>query len=366
MKNSKYLVLAFLLIFIKGISQSSGLYSEEDLLLEQLASEHQIIGVSAAYSIQGKVKWKNAVGYSHLKEKVPFTDTTLTRIASIAKPMTAIAVMQLVEKGLIDLEAPIQTYLPDFPKNKKGDITVKQLLSHTAGIPGYKNAKEAETKEEFSKLSQAVDVFKNRKLEFEPGSDFYYTTYGYVVLGLIIEKVSGLTFEAYMQKNIWEKAGMQNTGVEKFDISYENKSELYHFEKGKTSKGVKNNLSNRAPGGGFYSSLNDMIKFGNGVLDHLFIQESTFQEMIEIHSLQKEGNPYGYGWFLYGPKPNENVVIGHSGEQTGSAAQLMIIPKSKTVVVALSNTSGKWKEIIGCSAKLINLSEKQAKTTENR
>jgi CubicO group peptidase (beta-lactamase class C family) len=356
--NRILIAILFIQATIIGFSQDTIAHQEEDQLLNTLVTDGQVIGISAGYTVNGEVQWMNNRGYQDLEKKIPFSDTTLTRIASIAKPMTAIAVMQLVEKGLIDLDAPIQNYLLDFPMSKKGNITVRHLLSHTSGIDVYKNVKEAETQVNYASLDDAVDVFQKRKLKFEPGTSFFYTTYGYVVLGNIIEKVSGLTFEEYMQQNIWDRADMKNTGVEKFNSEYENKSRLYHFEKGATSIGVRNNLSNRIPGGGFYSTLEDLFKFGNGVLEHTFISEETFKMVTEIHSIEKEGNPYGFGWFLYGQNPNENSVIGHSGEQTGCAAQLMIIPGSKTVVVVLSNTSGKWREIIGYSAQLIRCSSK--------
>ena len=109
-------------------------------------------------------------------------------------------------------------------------------------------------------------VFENRKLDFTPGTDFGYSTYGYVVLGLIIEKISGISFEEYLQEHIWNKAGMSNTGIEKYGIDYPNKSALYHYEKKKTVDGTKNNLSNRVPGGGVYSTLQVILKFGNGIL----------------------------------------------------------------------------------------------------
>ena len=140
-------------------------------------------------------------------------------------------------------------------------------------------------------------------------------------------------------------------------------AQTYHFSglgglKGWLKKAESNNLSNRIPGGGFYSTLNDVLKFGNAVLDFTLIKESTFNLMLENQFVPKQGNPYGLGWYFYAPHPNENLVIGHSGEQTGAATQLMIIPKNNTVVVVLANTSGTWKDVVGLSSSLIGISEK--------
>ncbi len=352
-------VLSFLFIHMTGIAQEEVSDAKMDQLQDELINAHKIIGLASGVTKDGLIKWKSASGYSNMQEKIPFALTTRTRIASLAKPMTAIAVMQLYEKGLIDLDEPIQTYIPDYPKAKKGIITVRHLLSHTSGISGYKNAREAESTANYDNLQEAVTVFHQRKLKFTPGTEFLYSTYGYVVLGLIIEHVSGLTFESYVKQNIWDKVEMNNTGVEKYDRVYSNKSELYHFEKKKTKKASKNNLSNRIPGGGFYSTLEDMLKFGNGVLQNIFIQASTLEEMVSVKSLKKEGNPYGYGWFLYAQKPVESAVIGHDGGQSGASTQILINRRNNTVVVVLANTSGKGKEVIMHCANILNLSKSE-------
>ena len=325
-------------------------------LLQKLVSDGHVIGATAGIMTEGEIAWQSAVGYADEKQGEAFTIATITRTASIAKSMTAIAVMQLYEQSLIDLDVPIQTYLPDFPKKPEGDITVRQLLAHTSGIKNYKNAKEIENQTHYPTLTAAVDVFKDRELNFKPGESFSYASYNYVVLGLIIERVSGTTFENYMQKNIWAKAGMTNTSVEKLDENVPNKSLLYHKSKrGKIKQAKPNDLSNRVPGGGFQTTLGDMLHFGNAVIENKLIKASTLELMTQIHSLEKEGNPYGFGWFLYGPKPDENLVIGHSGEQTGAATQLMIIPKNKTVIVVFANTSRSWQEIVGLSVELTRL-----------
>ncbi len=329
-----------------------------DLIVESLISEDIVVGLVAGYSVNGEIKWQSALGYSDRENKINMELNTITRPASIAKSMTAIAVMQLVEQKLIDLDAPIQAYIPDYPTQEKTQITTRHLLSHTSGIAGYKNGKEAQTTKNYATLAKAVDVFKNRKLLFEPGSRYSYTTYGYTVLGLLIEKVSGLTFEQYMQKNIWDKAGMKHTRIEKFGITIAGKSKLYHrVKKGKLKKSTPNNLSNRIPGGGFYITLEDMFLFGNAVLNNTLVSQSTLDLMRQHHSLEKEANAYGFGWFLYNPKPNEGAIIGHSGEQSGSASQLFIIPSTKTVVVILANTSLSWNEVFVATAKLMKISQ---------
>ncbi len=365
------LLLCFVVVTAKLTAQHTVILTVDtknkaDQLLEKNIAEQVFTGVIAGISINGNKEWMQAKGYSNAKAKDAMTIQTITRTASIAKSMTAVAVMQLFEQGLIDLDAPIQTYIPDFPKKTAGDITTRQLLYQTSGIAGYASAKEAQTTKNYESLAAAVEVFKNRDLLHQPGSAFYYSTYNYVTLGLIIEKVSGLTYEAYMTKNILEKAGMTNTGVEKYQSQYANKSSLYHRNKKGKIKLVskENNLSNRIPGGGFYSCLEDMLRFGEAIINHELISEKTFQMMVQKSTVEKEGNPYGLGWFMYGGKENPSDCIGHSGEQTGVSAQLMILPAKNMVVAVMSNTSGSWEKAIHLSVQLIQLAKEEKEMGE--
>lgn len=358
--NSTIILILIILIHTLILCQDNKDFSKENELLANAVDINDIVGAASAYSVNGKAIWTGSSGYSNLEKKIPFTSSTITRIASIAKPMTATAIMQLVEKGKIDLNVSIQQYIPEFPTKNKTSITTLHLLAHRSGIDAYKNAKETETTKEYDNLTNAMEVFINRKLKFEPGTKYGYSSYGYIVLGVIIERVSGQSYEDYMTQNIWIPAGMNATGVEHFGHEYDNKSMLYHHEKGKTITAKNNNLSNRIPGGGLLTTLDDVIKFGDAILSYKLISKATMEEMVKIHSPRDDGNPYGLGWFLYGPHPQENVVIGHSGEQTGCSAQLFINRKRKSVVVTITNTSGKWKEVLNLNAQLLNLSNEHA------
>ncbi|MFT4761374.1 MAG: serine beta-lactamase-like protein LACTB [Paraglaciecola sp.] len=203
MKQFAILFIAIINTFILiGQTPETTWHAAANELLEQQIKDKKCVGVAAGFSIVDGARWSGGEGYRNQVDKTPFTTETITRLASIAKPMTAIAIMQLVEQGKIDLEAAVQTYIPDFPIKKEGTITVKNLLQHSSGINGFKSNKERNNKVEYLNLAAATELFKNRDLLATPGEAFNYTSYGYTVLGLIIEKASGLTYEAYMQKNI--------------------------------------------------------------------------------------------------------------------------------------------------------------------
>lgn len=330
---------------------------EADILLEELVRDKGNVGAAAGYAVGGEWKWKGASGFACRESATAFTDTTLTRIASISKNMTAVAIMQLYESGKIDLDAPIQTYYPGFPEKPEGTITTRHLLAHTSGIPQYLDESEIENSVEYPTLEDAVEVFRDRPLKFSPGSDYFYTSYGYVVLGRIIEEVSGQSFGEYMKEHIWDKAGMTHTGIEEFGNTYAGKSCLYNKKRKKARLGESNNLSNRVPGGGFYSTLLDVLRFGQAVIDGRLISQETLELMLESQPVDYNGNKYGMGWFFYGPAGSENLVIGHSGGQTGCTSQLFLIPKSETVVAVLSNTSRTYQDVATLASNLVRISE---------
>lgn len=327
-----------------------------DLALGSLTGPRENIGIAAGYAVDGVLKWSGSSGYACLEGNIPFAATTLTRIASISKPFTAVAVMQLVEQNRIALDVPIEHYLPELPGDK-GSITVRQLLAHTSGISQYEGEKEIENSLHFGSLREAMAIFIQRPLLFEPGSQYFYTTYGYVVLGRIVEAVSSMGYREYMKKYVFEVAGMGDTDVENLREAYPNKSCLYHHGGRKTREARQNDLSNRIPGGGFYSTLEDVLKFGNALLEGKLIRRESLDLMVQAQDVAYDGNKYGLGWYLYGPAPHENVVIGHGGGQSGCTSQLMLVPASKTVVAVLSNTSGTYPDIATLTSNLIGFSE---------
>lgn len=356
------ITLVFIFISFLSFSQKNNSTQKADILLKNGFEENQYTGAVGAYSVDGKKAWESAVGYSDFKNKKNITPQTYIRIASIAKPMTAVAIMQLYEQGLIDLDKKIQTYIPDFPEKKEGEITVRHILNHTSGIPAYKNNREVESKKNFPNLKSAVDFFKQRELKGTPGKVYQYTSYGYVVLGLVIENVSGMSYEKYMQKNIWDKAGMKNTGVEIHGKKYKDYTQLYFLKKnGKRKRSKPNDLSNRVPGGGFYSTVGDLLKFGEAVIENKLIKKSSLELMLQNPGIRKKGNGYGFGWFLYGDNPEYGNVFGHSGGQTGCSAQMMILPEQKTVIAVVSNTSNSWNRVFNISTKLFGIAAEEKK-----
>lgn len=330
--------------------------NQSSALINECITYEEVVGLSAGIYMDGKVVWTDAVGYRDMEKHVPATVDMVHRIASISKPMTAIAIMQLVEGGLIHIDDPIQKYIPEYPIKKEGTITIKHLLQHSSGIKAYKNKKEAFPTKNYFTLRKAVEVFEGRDLANIPGKGYQYTTYGYVVLGEIIEKVSGISYRDYMKKNIWDKAGMTDTDVEIFGKTYPRKSKLYtKNKKGNFVSDKSTNLSVKVPGGGIQSSVPDLLKFAEAVIEHKLISEATHELMITSSGLKENGNPYGMGWFIYADtdanKPYGRM-IGHSGSQSGTATQLFIFVEKRAAVAVISNTGSAWNNIFSLTDRL--------------
>lgn len=342
--------------FLPGLSAQAGWERTAKQLLAEAVASEQCVGIAAGFITRDGSYWMDGAGLRDQKNEASFTTRTLTRIASISKSMTAVAVLQLYEQGLLDLDAPIQTYLPDFPKKAAGEITIRHLLQHSSGIDAYRSNRERENKQHYEDLEAAVRIFQDRDLVHRPGTDFHYTTYGYVLLGLIIERVSGLTYPAYMRRHIWQPAGMEYTGVEVAGEQISEKSALYHLRSGKKLKSVTpTDLSDRIPGGGIYSTVSDLLKFGKALLSGQLIQPDTRALMWQDPALKGEGNGYGMGWYLYSDNPALGPVFGHNGAQTGASTFLMLLPEQETAIAVLSNTSGAMQTVSDITVRLLEV-----------
>ncbi len=308
-------------------------------LLEEQNQFKNSVGTTAGIYKQGRIYWSGAAGFANKEKKLPAKSDMIHRIASISKPMTAVAILQLVEKKKLELDVPIQKYLPDYPKKAKGDFTIRQLLNHTSGIPHYQSKKDLKFNGTFENLTDALDLFKNRALAFEPGTDYMYSTYGYTVLGAIIEQVTGLSYNDYMTKAVWGPAGMTRTSVEFPGVNPSGTSALYKQDKkGRLVSDKWGPLTYKYPGGGIRSTSEDLLRFAGALMEGKLLSEASMQMMMEAPSIEKQGAPYGLGWFL-AEDEKYGRVIRHGGAQAGTSTFLSIYWDANIAVTAISNTA---------------------------
>src|SRR6266550_277966 len=311
-----------------------------------MASKH-IPGLSVAIVSDNQLRWQSGYGMADLENSVPAKAATVYRTASVAKPITAVAVMQLVEKGKLDLDVPIQKYVPTFP-TKPWPITTRQLLGHLSGIRNYKQNEfpnQADSTRFYSSLTEALSMFKDDPLDFEPGTKYSYTTYGYTLLGTVIEGASRMSYVDYMRENVFRPAKMNHTQADNVYDLIPNRARGYHPRVyGKFDGNLRNadlaDTSYKIPAGGFVSTVEDLANFAIAVQNGVLIMKETFEQMSTPQKTREgKATAYGLGWYLDGVGDRKGLVW-HGGVQPGVTNMLFILPKERFALVILTNLEG--------------------------
>lgn len=227
-------------------------------------------GLSVAVGRNGEIVYADGFGFADPGRKTRVTQQTRFRIFSIAKQWTNVAMAQLVERGKLDLQASVQQYVPYFPK-KEYDITPLQLAYHQAGIRHYKNEKEVYSDQDCQSVREAVGIFQDDSLLFEPGTLTAYSSWGYVLLSAVIEGASGRTYEEFMQENLFRPLGMTGTAI--FEKNLPSLSAA--FEKDETGKFKDVSWTNprcKWGAGGFVSTPSDVVRLSDALLSGKLIK----------------------------------------------------------------------------------------------
>lgn len=271
--------------------------------------------------------WVKGYGYSDLENRVPASPLTAYRLASVAKSMTAVAIMQLVEKGKIDLDAEVQTYVPYFPK-KQWPITTRQLLGHLGGISHYKNAAQELHIKDKKTTREAIAIFENFDLIAEPGTRYSYTSYGYNLLGAIIEAASGMSFGDYLRQNIWQPTEMNDTRLDDPLELIPNRARGYQLINGQVKNSEFVDISSRFAAGGTRSTIPDLLKYAAAISEGKLLSDGSMAQMGSSMST-REGRltNYGMGWET-GPQAGRYMLV-HSGGQQETVTLLYVVPKQK-------------------------------------
>jgi CubicO group peptidase (beta-lactamase class C family) len=332
MKKTILLSLLFLTI---GLSQN--VLFKLNLYCEEYVKKNSLPSVSAGLIENNKIIWTNYTGSVDLENNVPAAKNSLYRVASISKSITAVAVMQLVEQGKMNLDSDVRNYLSYIPQ-KKWVFTVRQLLNHTSGIRSYINEEEFNSKINFRSVRETVLYAAKDTLEYQPGTKYLYSTLAYNLLAGIIEQVSGLSFEDYLQKNIFEPATMNSTKLDFHNKIIFNrakgyqKNELREFENAQLV-----DLTIKFPGGGILSTVEDLLKFSNGLLQNKLIKKQTLDTML-TETVLVNGTKIQYGLGLdFGVDKYGRKFYGHAGGGTGFVSHFMCYPDLNLASVHLIN-----------------------------
>jgi CubicO group peptidase (beta-lactamase class C family) len=324
---------------------SPGQISKIDSAITAFKSRLSIPGVAVAIVKNNQIVFNRGYGLADLENKVPATADTVFRIASVTKSLTAVAVMQLAEQGKLDLDAGVQKYAPSFPA-KAFPITTRQLLAHLSGVRGYTRS-EGERTNRYASLTEALSVFKDDPLDHEPGTKYTYTTFGYTLLGCVIEGASGMSYTDYLRERILKPAGMVRTQVDDIFAIIPNRARgytprVYAQFNGNWRNPSLMDSSYKIPGGGLVSTAEDLARFAIAVQSGVLIKSETFEQMSK-NQKTRDGREtgYGYGWYVGRREGREaDGSVWHGGVQQGFTSDLWILPSKKFAVVVLTNLEG--------------------------
>lgn len=298
-------------------------------------SRQGIPGLSIAIGQGGQVRFANGYGLADIENSVPAKAATVYRLASVSKPMTAVAVLQLVERGAIDLDAPIQRYAPSFPE-KPWPLTARLLLGHLGGVRHYREDEPPNTRP-YASATEGLAFFKDDPLVVEPGTRFLYSTYGYSLLGAAVEGVTGKPFIEALKEGVLDPAGMISTRVDEVAPIIPNRAQGYlRLPSGEVRNSALSDVSYKVPGGGLCSTAADVARFGMALSGGVLLKKETLTQMLTSMKT-REGRPtsYGFGWNVSGPGRRREAW--HTGGQERVTTVVYLQPDSGLVVVLLSN-----------------------------
>ncbi|SOD14751.1 serine hydrolase [Pedobacter xixiisoli] len=305
--------------------------------LKNLEKENYLSGV-VLIAKNGKPIYRETFGFANLPDRIKNKPDTKFNLASINKMFTAMAIMQLVESGKISLEDKVGQYLLDYPNKTVADaVTIHQLLTHTSGMHSFWEEYDKLAKEKFKTVADYLPLFVNKKLAFTPGSDFLYSNSGYMVLGLIIEKVSGQNYFDFVKEHIYKPAKMINTDAYELDNVIANLATGYTMsleEPGQWKNNTFLNPTKGTPAGGGYSTVDDLLSFANALQSNRLLSKENTALCTSGKVKFREGM-YAYGFEEI--TINGHRIIGHTGGHDGVASEIMIYPDLGYTVVILTN-----------------------------
>lgn len=299
----------------------------------------------------GTVLLKKGYGYSNAEQKTGNDATTVFNIASLTKPFTAAVILKLQEAGKLSVTDKLSKYYPDYPNGDK--ISIHHLLTHTSGIANYTNDKSFWAKDQTReyKLEEMVSLFKEKPLDFEPGTNFRYSNSGYTLLGYIIEKITGHSYGLALEQFIFKPLGMRHSS---YGLPAETDPRLAKgyimYYKNFTNPAVKVHPSISYATGAIYSTAEDLYIWHKALQSGKFLSHESLQA-----AYKKDKGNYGYGWFtdtLFGKQR-----VSHDGNIAGYKANINRMPEDDVCVIALSNANN--SSVGGMVRNIVNILYRQ-------
>ena len=297
--------------------------------------KQHIPGLSMAIIRNNALIYGQGYGYANLEHKVPVKLETMFQSGSMGKQFTAMAIMILVERGELDLDTSISEYIDDTPKRWR-KMTIRHLLTHTAGTGDYPSDfdyREDKTEEDM------LELIKETPLEFEPGDQYSYSNFGYVLLGILIGQVTGEFYGDFLSREVFAPLGMKTARVISESDIVSNRASGYIFEDGKIKhqEWVAPSMNTSADGA-LYLNIHDMVQWELGLnTNRLLKNRQSFKEMWTPVTLNDDSTyPYGFGWSL-GRAMNGMQIVYHDGTWQGFETFIIRVLEAKVAVVVFAN-----------------------------
>ncbi len=309
-------------------------YERIEKLAGLFLQQTNVPGFSMAISKEGDVVYSKGFGLANVKASIPMDPTIQLRTASVAKVLTATAIGRLATEQKLNFDDPIGIHVP-YIDVQYSNLTIRQLSGHTSGlkhrpnVTGYRNKQFAWMKETLP--------FITDPLLFEPGTDYQYSTNAFNLLGVIIEEVSGMSYEMYMRKHIFEPLEMRQTFAEDIKKTNPKNTELYFLKKGKLLKEKLTSASYKLPGAGFRSTPTDLVKltnaYSNGMISEEVVAQMFQNNMLRNGKKTNVGITWRISTDVYG-----NQAIEHAGSWRGTRTVLVYYPKEQLSIALMINT----------------------------
>lgn len=330
----KHTLLAAVVAFVLS---ASSVFAQDVARMEQIVQSYVTAGTfmgTVLVARDGNVVLDKAYGMANLELDVPNTPDTKFRLGSITKQFTAASILLLEERGKLKIDDRVKTYLPDAPASWDR-ITVRNLLTHTSGIPNFTSLSDYNTIKLTSRsAAAAVAAVRDRPLDFGPGEQYSYSNTGYVALGDIIEKVSGQSYEAFLQENIFTPVGMKDSGYDSNTAVIKHRASGYNrLPNGRYVNSGYINMTIPHAAGALYSTTRDLLKWEQALFAGKVVTKASLERMTTPFK-----NDYAFG--LVSSTNKGRRVIAHDGGIDGFNTSMVYYPETKTVVVALSNVAG--------------------------
>jgi CubicO group peptidase (beta-lactamase class C family) len=310
-------------------------------------------GLSIGVVRDRELRWSAGYGLADIENDVPATPASVYRLASVSKPITATAVLQLAERGRLDLDAPIQRYVPDFP-DKPWPITARQLLSHQSGIRNWTDEEFHNTRR-FTSIAESLLPFRDDALLFEPSTKTQYTSLGFTLLGAALEGAGGAPFMEQLRSSVFQPAGMESARDDNVFAVVPHRARGYFRQgDGSLANAPLTDTSNRIPGGGLVATAEDVARFASALQRGLLLKPETLQMALIPQKLRGgRATGYGLGWAV-GRRGTRREAY-HVGGQPQVSTVLYMQPDAGVAVAILANLEGVENALLDLARQLAGI-----------